>query len=147
MKNLTRQEMKDYLLTKFDCYANSTEVIPALSIDKVIEIMDNFGYLKPQKMTKSMKKQAEIFQFLKEKPYIKIYSVMQRFFWWNVIGAALALPILPLISAYREWRFIERQKDFEYSKCIAAFRIKDMWWKLIKTHYQSWYERFRLYKA
>lgn len=82
----------------------------------------------------------------KEKPYT-IYSVMQRFFWWNAFGATLVLPILPLISAYREWQFIEWQKDFECSKWIADFRIKKMWWKLIKTHYQSWGESLKYYKS
>ncbi len=82
----------------------------------------------------------------KEKPYT-IYNVMQRFFCWNAFGATLVLPILPLISAYREWQFIEWQKDFECSKWITDFKIKKMWWKLLKTHYQSWYEKIRWYKA
>ena len=81
----------------------------------------------------------------KEKPYT-IYSVMQRFFWWNAFAATLVLPILTLVSAYREWQFIEWQKDFDCSKWIADFKIKDMWWKLIKTHYQSWYEKLRWYR-
>jgi hypothetical protein len=72
---------------------------------------------------------------------------MQRFFWWNAFGATLVLPILPLISAYREWRFIEWQKDFECSKWVADFKIKEMWWKLIKTHYQSWCESLKYYKS
>jgi hypothetical protein len=82
----------------------------------------------------------------KEKPYT-IYNVMRRFFWWNVFGTTLVLPILPMISAYRECRFIEWQKDFDCSKWIVDFRIKQMWWKLLKTHYQSWYEKIRWYKV
>jgi hypothetical protein len=82
----------------------------------------------------------------KEKPYT-IYNVMQRFFWWNAFGATLVLPILPLVSAYREWQFIEWQKDFECSKWIADFKIKEMWWKLLKTHYQSWFEKLKWYKS
>jgi len=59
----------------------------------------------------------------------------------------LVLPILPLVSAYREWQFIEWQKDFECSPWIDDFRIKEMWGKLLKTHYQSRYEKLRWYKA
>lgn len=77
----------------------------------------------------------------------RIYNAMKRFFWWNVFSATLVLPILPLISAYREWMFIELQKDFECSKWITEFKIREMWQKLIKTHYQSWYEKLRWYKA
>lgn len=88
----------------------------------------------------------KIFKNKIEKQYT-IYSIMRRFFWWNMIGATLVLPILPLITAYREWRFIEYQKDFDCSKWIVDFRINKMWWKLLKTHYQSWFGKLKWYNA
>lgn len=30
---------------------------------------------------------------------------------------------------------------------VVDFKIKEMWWKLIKTHYQSWCESLKYYKS
>lgn len=74
------------------------------------------------------------------------YYAMKHLFWKNVFSAMLVLLILPLISAYREYQFIKWQKEFEYSKSIFEFRTKKLWWKILKTHYQSWYEKLIRYK-
>lgn len=65
-----------------------------------------------------------------------LFDVMDRLFWRNSIYATMLLPMIPLLSAYRERIFIDEEKEFECSN-----------WKLIKVHYQSWYEKLKYYSG
>ena len=75
----------------------------------------------------------------------KIYKFLSGLFWLNITFAVILVPVFPVLTAYREWRAIERSKESDSSVWVQNFSIKKEWWLLLRTHYQSKFEQISYY--